>query len=62
MEIKKGLKVSTDDCFYDLSDGGYLKPEEICANLEDAKKGTEAVKVIKDFQDSCEGQIEGFYN
>jgi len=60
MEIKKGLNVSTGDFFYDLSDGGYLKPKEICVKPEDAEKVIEAVKVLMDFQDSCEKQIEGF--
>ena len=60
MKIKKGLEISTGDFWYDLTDGGYLKPDEICENPEDAKKVEEAVKVIKDFQDSCEEQIEDF--
>ena len=60
MEIKKGLGISTDDFWYDLTDGGYLKPKEICKNPEDAAKVIEAVGIITDFADSCEEQIEGF--
>lgn len=60
MEIKKNLEISTADFWYDLTDGGYLNPEEICAKKEDAKKVLEAIDVILDFQRSCEEQIEGF--
>jgi len=60
MEIKKGLEHSTSDPWYDLSAGGYLRPEEICENPEDAKKVSEAVETIEDFLNSCEEQIDGF--
>lgn len=60
MEIKKGLDVSSGDFFYDLTDGGYLDPEKICANSEDGIKVIEALNVIMDFKRSCENQIEGF--
>lgn len=60
MKLKKGLENATSDFWYDLTDGGYLKPEEMCENKEDAKKILEAIAVIKDFEDSCEEQIEDF--
>jgi len=60
MKIKKGLTVSSDDFWYDLTDGGYLKPREICENLKDAQSVEDAVKVIADFEESCNEQIEGF--
>lgn len=60
MKIKKGCEASTSDFWYDLTDGGYLNPDDICENSNDAKKVKEAIKVIKDFQDSCEEQIEDF--
>jgi hypothetical protein len=60
MKIKKGLEVSTSDFWYDLSDGGYLEPENICENKEDAEAVIKARKVIMDFQKSCEEQIEDF--
>jgi hypothetical protein len=60
MKIKKGLENSTGDFWYDLTDGGYLDPEKICEDLEDAKKVKQAIAVIKDFENSCEEQIEGF--
>jgi len=60
MKLKKGLEISTEDFWYDLTMGGYLKPEEILENEEDIKKVKDAVAIIRDFQDSCEEQIEGF--
>lgn len=61
MKIKKGLEVSSSDFWYDLTDGGYLDPVKICANKEDAEKVIEAIKIIKDFEKSCDEQIEDFF-
>lgn len=60
MQLKNGLQDSTQDFYYDLIDGGYLKPEVMCERKEDADKVIEAIKVIEDFKASCEEQIEGF--
>lgn len=60
MKIKSSLEISTGDFWYDLTDGGYLNPNEICANKKDAEKVKQAIEVIRDFQNSCEEQIEGF--
>ena len=60
MKIKKELQISSSDPYYDLSEGGYLNPDEICENSEDATRVKEAVKVIQDFLGSCEEQIEDF--
>ena len=60
MKIKEGLQISTGDFWYDVTDGGYLNPDDICENEEDAKRVREAIAVIRDFESSCEDQIEGF--
>ena len=60
MKIKEGCTASTTDFWYDLTDGGYLKPEEILENPSDVKRVKEAIAVIIEFQDSCDEQIEGF--
>lgn len=60
MQIKKGIEISSSDFWYDLTDGGYLNPNEICESPEDAKKVQDAINTIKDFQESCEAQIEDF--
>jgi len=60
MKIKKNLEVSTGDFWYDISTGGYLDPHDICENEKDVKKVETAIAVLKDFEESCEEQIEGF--
>ena len=60
MKIKKGLEVCSSDFWYDLTDSGYLQPYHICANEKDARKVYEAICTLREFQDSCEEQIEGF--
>ena len=60
MKLKKELENSTGDFWYDLTQGGYIKPEEMCESEKDAKKVNEAVSVVRDFEESCEEQIEGF--
>jgi len=60
MKIKKGLEISTSEFWYDLTDGGYLKPDEICAISSDAEKVKQAIALLMDFKKSCEDQIDGF--
>ena len=60
MKIKNGLKISTQEPWYDLTDGGYLKPDEICADAKDSQRVKEAIAVIVDFLESCEEQIPDF--
>jgi hypothetical protein len=60
MKIKKGCDASSDEFWYDLTDGGGLDPMEICESEEDARRVIEAIAIVKEFQDSCEEQIEDF--
>jgi len=60
MKIKNNCQVSTMEFWYDLTDGGYLNPDEILENPEDAKRARDSIAVIKDFENSCEEQIPGF--
>lgn len=43
---KKGVKISTDDFWYDLTDGGYIKPEYILEDPEEVEKIKNAIKLI----------------
>ncbi len=45
----KAKYVCTDDLWYDLFDGGYLKPETLLED-HDAAKVNAAIKVIQDFR------------
>ena len=60
MKIKKDLDICTQDFWYDLTDGGYLKPEEILVNQEDIDKVNKSIEILMEFQQSCEDEIEGF--
>jgi len=60
VKLKENLKVSSEDFWYDLTDGGYIKPREICYFVLDAEKVERAIEVIKEFQKSCEKQIKDF--
>ena len=60
MKIKKDLEISTSEFWYDVGAGGYLDPFDICENIEDANKIAEAINTLKEFETSCEQQIEGF--
>ncbi|HCU06468.1 MAG TPA: hypothetical protein DIC42_02640 [Holosporales bacterium] len=60
MKIKEGCTASTSDFWYDLTKGGYLKPEEILENKEDVELVKDAVAVLTAFENSCEEQIEDF--
>ena len=61
MKIKDGLEISTGEFWYDLADGGYLKPEEILVDEKDVQAVKQAIKIIREFESSCEEQIEDFY-
>jgi len=54
MKIKKDAKVTVEDFWYDLFEGGYIKPQEILENKEDVDRVVEAINVLKDFESSVE--------
>ncbi len=59
MYILKNIEVSTSDFWYDLKEG-YLNPYGICGSDDDIAKVVNAIEVLKDFEKSCEEQIEDF--
>jgi hypothetical protein len=61
VKVKKDCEAwIKNDFWYDLTDGGYLNPDEICVDKKDAERIKNAISVLKEFYDSCEEQIEGF--
>lgn len=58
MKIKEGTDISTDDFWYDLFDGGYIKPETFLEDEEDIVRVKNAIAVIRELQDSLEDYIE----
>lgn len=59
MNIKNNLEVSTQDFWYDLSNG-YLDPFDICEKTQDAIAIQNAFELIKEFENSCSEEIDGF--
>lgn len=49
MEFKENVKITTDDFFYDLFLGGYIKPKDILVNEDDIARVNDAIDVIQDF-------------
>lgn len=46
---KRDEPVFTTDPYYDLFEGGYVVPEELLEDPEDAKRVRAAMKVLEDF-------------
>lgn len=57
MKIKGGCAVTSEDFWYDLAYGGYIKPEDCLEDALDAEKVNAAVKILKEFEKACEDQI-----
>jgi hypothetical protein len=51
MKFEEGVKIETSEFWYDLFEGGYIKPEKLLANKEDASKVREAMNLIEEFRD-----------
>ena len=43
-----------EDFYYDLTDGGYCKPENYCVNKSDIVKILDAIEVLKDYEESLQ--------
>ena len=59
MKLKKNCGVSSSEFWYDLVDG-YLNLDDMIEDELNIKKIRDAIRVLKDFEDSCNDQIEGF--
>lgn len=49
-EKYKETKIETTDGFwYDITDGGYIKPEEVLVDQERAQKLNDAITLLRDW-------------
>jgi len=60
MKIKDECAASTSEFWYDLTDGGYLDPEDMLEDPEDVTRVRNAIAVIREFEAACNEQIDGF--
>jgi flagellar motility protein MotE (MotC chaperone) len=53
MKFKKDAEVTTSDFWYDLFDGGYIKPHKLLEDKSEADKVEEAMKTLEKFKESA---------
>jgi hypothetical protein len=56
MKFIKGIRVETDDFWYDLTDGGYIKPEDILLDDDDIKKVKSALATLEEWKIEMESR------
>ena len=49
MEFNEDAEIVLNDVWYDLTDGGYIKPSKLLKNEDDIKKVEDAIKTLQDF-------------
>lgn len=54
MKWKKDADIVTDDFWYDLTDGGYIKPNELLEDKDEIQQVEEAIKLLEKFKRSAE--------
>ena len=62
MKFKKDAKIETSDFWYDLTDGGYIKPKFLLENLDDILAVEKAKNLLIEFRNQAKSQgvIEEF--
>ena len=61
MKIREDFtQFHSDDFWYDLTIGGYIKPEIILDSEEDIKKLKDAIALVKQFEDLLEDKFQFF--
>lgn len=56
MKFKSGAKIETSDFWYDLTDGGYIKPKNVLENLDDILAVEKAKHLLMEFKDQAEAK------
>lgn len=56
MNFKDGATITTSDFWYDLTDGGYIKPKDLLENLDDILTVEKAKNVLIEFKRQAEAQ------
>lgn len=56
MKFVEGALVETQDFWYDLFDGGGIKPKCLLADLDDILRVERAVRVLQEFKSELDNQ------
>lgn len=51
-KFNEGVKFYTEEFWYDLTDGGYIKPSEMLADAEQVKQLTAAIELVLSFENA----------
>lgn len=54
MEFLENAEITTSDFWYDVFEGGYIKPEKLLKSSDDIAKVKEAIAVLEKFYNSAE--------
>ncbi len=58
MNWKKNVKIVTSDFWYDLVDGGYIKPSELLEDKNEVDRIEEAIKTLRSFRDNAQREYK----
>jgi hypothetical protein len=54
-EIKENVtQFGSSDFWYDIADGGYIKPEKVLSNLEQIEMLTKSIRIVRSFENMLE--------
>ncbi len=56
--FKEGVEVYTEEFWYDLTDGGYIKPENVLADEEQIAKLQAAIDLVRSFERAIDERSE----
>lgn len=57
-KFKDGVDVYTEEFWYDLTDGGYIKPENVLSDNEQITKLREAIDLVRSFERAIDERNE----
>lgn len=56
--FKEDVEVYTEEFWYDLTDGGYIKPENVLADEEQIAKLQAAIDLVRSFERAIDERSE----
>ena len=56
--FKEGVEVFTEEFWYDLTDGGYIEPENVLADEEQIAKLQAAIDLVRSFERAIDARSE----